>query len=120
MIKRLILAAAILASMAGVAIPSAAAVFVRVEPPAPRAEVAPLPRRGYVWAPGYWDWRRNHHVWVAGSWVRERRGYRYNAPQWQQRDDRWYLERGRWARGDRDGDGVPNRSDRRPDDPLRK
>ena len=31
----------------------------------------------------------------------------------------WYMERGHWDRGDRDHDGVPNRIDRRPDNPRR-
>jgi hypothetical protein len=29
------------------------------------------------------------------------------------------MVRGGWHRGDRDGDGVPNRVDRRPDNPNR-
>ena len=120
MIRRLVLAAAMAASLASVALPSAAVTYVRVEPPAPRAETALPLRHGYVWAPGYWGWHRNHHVWVAGKWVRERRGHHYNAPVWQQRDGRWYLQRGRWARGDRDGDGVPNGADRHPNDSTRK
>jgi hypothetical protein len=33
-----------------------------------------------------------------------------------ERDGRWVLERRRW---DRDGDGVPNRLDARPDNPNR-
>jgi hypothetical protein len=30
------------------------------------------------------------------------------------------MEQGRWHRGDRDGDGVPNRMDRAPNDPTRR
>lgn len=120
MIRKLVLAATVAASLGGVALPASAVVYVQIAPPAPQVEVVPAPRRGYVWVPGYWDWRRNHHVWVAGSWVRERPGYAYHAPQWQERNGRWYMERGRWARGDRDGDGTPNRMDRRPNDPRRQ
>ena len=29
------------------------------------------------------------------------------------------MERGGWKRGDRDGDGVPNRQDKAPDNPNR-
>ena len=39
-------------------------------PPPPRVERVPPPRRGYVWAPGHWEWRRGGHVWVRGVWVR--------------------------------------------------
>jgi len=92
---------------------------VRVGPPPPRFEHAPPPRRGYVWAPGYWDWRHGRYVWMRGSWVRERHGYRYNAPQWHERNGRWYREQGGWARGDRDRDGVPNAFDHRPNNPHR-
>ena len=133
MIKKLLFAGAIAATM-GATLPSTAAaeVFVRVAPPAARVEVAPEPRRGYVWVPGYWDWRGHRHVWVNGHWVRERRGYVYYAPRWVERNGGWYMERERWGRGDRDrdgvpnrvdrdrdGDGVPNRADRRPDNPRK-
>ena len=47
-----------------------------------------------------------------GRWVRDRPGYRYNQPAWAERDGRWYMTRGNWARGDRDGDGVRNSQDR--------
>lgn len=120
MFRRLLIAAAVAASLGSVSLSSAAATWARVAPPEPRVEAAPQERRGHVWVPGYWDWRRNHHVWVSGKWVRERRGYRYREPVWQERDGRWHLERGRWARRDRDGDGVPNRADRRPNDPTRR
>jgi hypothetical protein len=51
----------------------------------------------------------------------------FHRPEWT-RDDRggWRLERGGWQHGelaerghDRDRDGVPNRFDRRPDNPNR-
>jgi len=49
--------------------------------------------------------------------VRERQGYYFHPSRWEQRDGRWYLERGGWHREryamrDRDRDGVPNRFDR--------
>src|SRR4051812_26591142 len=33
-----------------------AIVEVAVRPPAPRLVVVPAPRRGYIWAPGFWQW----------------------------------------------------------------
>ena len=111
-----------------------------VAPPAVRYEVVPAPRHGYVWAPGYWDWRGSRHVWIRGHWVRERPGYVYYAPRWHQDNGRWRFERERWDRGDRiarsgdrdrdgipnrydrdrDGDGVPNRYDSNPNNPRRQ
>ncbi|MFO1338320.1 MAG: hypothetical protein U1F53_08790 [Burkholderiaceae bacterium] len=85
---------------------------VRIPPPVPRVEVVPPPRVGYVWTPGYWGWRENHHVWVAGTWVRERPGYVYERPTWVERGGQWHLAGGGWYRHDRDRDGVPNRYDR--------
>ena len=116
-LKRLTVAAAASAlfSVAAVAAP----VIVRVAPPAPRVEVVPAARAGYVWAPGYWNWRGHRYVWVRGHWERARRGFVYREPRWEQRGDRWYLDRGAWARGDRDRDGIPNALDRHPDDPRR-
>lgn len=141
-------AAAVALAAAAFAAPASAqvSVDVRVGPPAPRYEVVPAPRAGYVWTPGYWDWRAGRHYWVNGTWARERPGYVYTEPRWVNDGGRWVLYRGAWARGpgygppghaygrrdrdhdgvpnrrdrDRDGDGVPNRYDRRPDNPNRR
>lgn len=119
-------------------------VYLNFGPPAVRYEPVPAPRNGYVWAPGYWDYRGNHHVWKSGHWVKSRPGYVYYAPTWQQTNGRYYLQRERWvessrvARGpnnpygdrdrdgiqnrydrDRDNDGVPNNRDSQPDNPRR-
>ena len=112
MLKRIILAAAVAGAIGSVAIPASAQIIVRIAPPPPRAESVPAPRRGSIWVPGHWDWRNPQHVWVGGTWVRERRGYSYNQPQWVERNGRWQMTRGNWRRGDRDGDGIPNRMDR--------
>ena len=120
MIRKIILAAMVAASFGSIATPATAAVVVQVAPPPPRTEVVPAPRRGYVWVVGHWEWKNRHHQWVKGTWLRERRGYQYNQPTWTQRNGGWYMERGGWKRGDRDGDGVPNRQDRAPDNPNRR
>ena len=122
MIKRKLLLAALAASSIWIAQPAAAqvSVYLDVPPPAPRYEVIPAPRAGYVWQPGFWEYRGDRHYWRRGHWVRERPGYYWHPSRWQQRDGRWYLERGRWdreryayrGRGDRDRDGIPNRVDR--------
>jgi hypothetical protein len=85
--------------------------MIRIAPPPPRYERVPRMRHGYVWVPGYWNWRGNRHEWVSGSWMRARHGYVYAQPGWMQRDGHWYMQHGRWERGgrDRDRDGIPDR-----------
>ncbi len=121
MLRKILCAAIIATSLGGISIPtaSAAVIIVRTAPPPMREEIVPQPRHGYAWAPGYWNWHNHNHVWVAGKWIRDRPGYRYNASKWEERNGRWQMQRGGWARGDRDGDGVPNRVDRQPDNPRR-
>jgi hypothetical protein len=113
MLKKTLLATLVVASLgtAAVAPTASADVFVRVAPPAPRVEVVPEARHGYVWVPGYWDYRGHRHVWVAGTYVHERPGYRYEAPHWVAHDGGWRMEHGRWSHADRDHDGVPDRYD---------
>jgi len=112
--------AASLLSVGAVAVPTAAqaqpVITIQGPPPPPRSERVPPPRRGYVWAPGHYEWRGGRHVWVRGMYVRARPGYAYRPPEWRENNGRWEYNRGRW---DRDGDGVPNRHDRRPNNPYR-
>ena len=94
-------------------------IYLNYGPPAPRYEVIPAPREGYVWSGGHWQWQGNRHIWIAGNWQAARPGYTYYEPQWVEREGRrgWNYRASRW---DRDGDGVPNRQDRRPNDPTRR
>jgi hypothetical protein len=118
MFRKLILAAVLAGSFAAIATPAAAQ--RRTAPPEARTEATPEERRGYQWVAGHYEWRDSRYRWIAGHYVRERRGHRYNQAVWVERDGRWYLQRGSWQRrGDRDGDGVPNRDDRRPNNPNR-
>ena len=95
----------------------------------------PPARAGYVWQPGFWEWRGDRHYWRKGYWVRERPGYYWHPSRWERMDGRWVLRQGGWyreryayydgnrgrggPRGDRDRDGVPNRYDRDRDEYLR-
>ena len=141
--KKTILAA-LLVTSAAFTLPASAEIYVNIAPPAPRHEYVPAPRAGYVWVPGYWDWRGNRHVWVRGHYERERAGYYWHPNRWVEVDGRWVLKRGRWDREryaeygygrgndrdrdgipnrydrDRDNDGVPNRYDERPNNPYRQ
>ena len=115
--KKLLLASLLAGAFGSMSLPVAAqTIIVDHAPPPPREERVPHARHGYVWAPGHWEWRHGNHFWVRGSWMRERRGYSYHAPNWVERDGHWVMERGRW---DRDGDGVPNRVDKHPNNPNR-
>jgi WXXGXW repeat (2 copies) len=86
------------AGMAPTLVCAAVGIDINIAPPAPRVEVVPGPRAGFVWAPGYWDYRRGGHVWVPGRWVGERRGYHWAPDRWDQRGPRWHHERGHWER----------------------
>ncbi|MFC0251661.1 hypothetical protein [Massilia consociata] len=89
-------------------------------PPAPVYERVPGPRHGYVWAPGYWEWRGHRHAWVPGHYVAARPGYVYAPPRWYQRHGGWYMEPARWTPHgrDRNRNGVPDRFERRGHDPV--
>ena len=113
-------------------------VLIGTAPPAPVYEVAPPPRYGYVWAPGYYRWENGRHIWTPGRWMAERVGYRWVPDRWEQGSNGWSYVAGRWDRngngipdryerraeggawGDRDHDGVPNRYDSQPYNPYRR
>jgi hypothetical protein len=101
-------------------------IYVDIAPPAPRYEVVPAPRAGYVWIPGFWDYSSHRHHWTAGHWERERAGFSYTPSRWVEEHGKYRLDRGHWDhhvamndRHDRDHDGVPDREDRAPDNPYR-
>ena len=111
--------------------------IIGTPPPAPVYEVAPPPRYGYVWAPGYYRWENGRHIWTPGRWMAERVGYRWVPDRWEHGSNGWYYVAGRWDRngngipdryerradtawGDRDHDGVPNLYDRQPYNPYRR
>jgi hypothetical protein len=118
--RKLIVGSLIAASLA--ALPAAARsnvdFYVNVAPPAARYEVVPAPRAGYVWVPGFWDWRAHRYHWVGGHWIRHRPGYYYEPVRWVYRDGRYHHRRAGWRDADRDG--VPNRYDRAPHNPYRR
>ena len=143
----LLAAAALTTSIGALTLPTAAQAqaFISVQigpPPAPRPEIMPAQRPGYVWAPGHYEWLHGQYVWRRGYWVAARPGYAYVAPAWVADGSRWVYRPPHWDRGpvhagprpwgdrdhdgvrnrrdhDRDGDGVPNRYDRRPNNPNR-
>jgi hypothetical protein len=77
---------------------AAVGIDIDIAPPAPRVIVAPPPRAGFVWAPGYWNWNGRSHVWHEGYWVRERRGYHWVPDQWVTHGRHYHYQRGHWER----------------------
>ncbi|MRD48213.1 YXWGXW repeat-containing protein [Caenimonas koreensis] len=124
MLKKILIATVIGASFATVPFVATARTYVITEaPPPPRSEAPPEMRRGHEWAPGHYVWRNGQYRWVEGRFVRERRGMHWVPDNWVERNGRWVMVAGHWERGarpgmrDRDGDGVPNRYDARPNNP---
>jgi WXXGXW repeat (2 copies) len=72
-------------------------VDIDVAPPPIRVEAVPEARVGYVWAPGYWDYRGHDHFWVGGRYIAERKGYRYVPDRWEQHGQHWHHEPGHWV-----------------------
>ena len=69
MIRKTLLAAMLASSLGSFAVPGISADYgYRHAPPAPRYEVVPPPRHGYVWAPGHWAPRGGGYVWIEGRW----------------------------------------------------
>jgi len=101
--KRHLILAALIATGAAMYLPLPAMaqqvgvnIVIGNPPPPPRYEMVPAPRRGYVWAPGYWNWNGRRHVWVQGHWEHSRRGQVYMQPEWRHDREGWRLNRGGW------------------------
>ena len=69
---------------------------VDVAPPAARVEVAPAPRAGFVYTPGYWSYDNRQYTWSEGRFIAEREGHRYVTPAYEQRGQRWVFRAGHW------------------------
>ena len=54
--------------------------------PTPQPEYCtPMPTPGYVWVPGYWEFRYDTYFWHAGYWTYDR-GYTFVPPHWRNCD----------------------------------
>lgn len=104
--KRILCTAAAIVLSAAAFVPTQAlaqvnfSIVIGNAPPPQRYEVVPAPRRGYEWAPGYWNLNDGRHVWARGHWERARLGQHYQRPEWQRSNDGWRLNRGGWQRGE--------------------
>ena len=71
---------------------------IAIAPPAPKIIVAPPPRVGFVWAPGYWRWDGGQHVWVDGRWMRERHNFHWVPEHWDEgRHGHYHFVPGHWV-----------------------
>jgi hypothetical protein len=70
---------------------------VALAPPPVIVETVPPPRPGYVWGPGYWEWRHGRHHWRKGDWMKARPGYLWDPPHWVERNGRWHFVPGHWV-----------------------
>jgi hypothetical protein len=69
---------------------------IEIAPPEPRVVVEPPPRRGYVWARGYWRWEGRRHVWEEGHWEAERPGHHWVHSRWVPAGRHYRFEEGHW------------------------
>ncbi|HVV83933.1 MAG TPA: YXWGXW repeat-containing protein [Kofleriaceae bacterium] len=67
-------------------------------PPPPRAVDVVVPRPGFVWIDGFWQYRDGGWRWRAGYWVRERPGQIWIPGAWEPSGPRWHWREGRWER----------------------
>ena len=107
--RKLLLGSLVAATLGFSAAPAGArtdvGVYLDFGPPALPVEVVAAPRVGFVWVPGFWDWRYNRYHWVAGHHVRGHPGYHYVASRWVQHGSRWGFERGYWGHVGHGGHG---------------
>ncbi len=65
--------------------------------PAPRYEVVPGPRHGYLWEPGHWHWDGVQYVWIGGRYIVARAEYRRYVPgHWRPRGPGWEWVPSHW------------------------
>ena len=96
--RRTMLMGALAVALTAVAPAANADVYVRIGPPAARAEVIPPrpvgPHR-WVWVPGYWRWNGHRYVWIGGQYVRRAHGY-WRPGHWDHRPGGWIWIGGGW------------------------
>jgi hypothetical protein len=69
-------------------------------PPLPSYEQPTIPAQGYLWAPGFWAWRRAalDYFWVPGTWVQPPQpGLLWTPPYWSRVDGGYAFHAGYWA-----------------------
>ena len=83
----------------------------------PHPEAVPRARPGHFWVAGHWQHRGPRAVWQPGHWERSRAAA--HRPHYRAPHHNGHYSKPQASRRDRDGDGVPNRHDQRPNNPYR-
>jgi hypothetical protein len=72
-------------------------IVVSAPPPVRQEIVYARPAPGYIWVPGYWNWRAGRYVWIAGHWSLPPRGRNtWEQPRWERRGGNYIFIEGRW------------------------
>lgn len=67
-------------------------------PPLLNYEQAPCPEEGYLWTPGYWNWRGAGYYWVPGAWVQPpRAGVLWTPGYWAFMGGSYVFHAGYWG-----------------------
>lgn len=104
--RKLLLAAAVLATGASFGLIAPADAYPAPPPgyayghppPPPRYEPRPAARPGQAWVPGHWVARGGRYDWRGGYWQAQRPGYRYVPDRWVQGPHGWVMRPGYWGR----------------------
>jgi hypothetical protein len=95
-IRKVVIAAALTAASTASAF-AQEVIIAPSAPPAPRVEVAPGVRPGYVWDGGHWRWAGHGYAWEPGHWRAVRVGYHWAPGHWGRRGPNWVWVEGHWA-----------------------
>ena len=71
-------------------------VEIGVAPPAPRVEVVPAPRDGYIYEKGHYGWDGRQYVWTEGQFIPKREGREWRSYVLEQRGNKWHYRAGHW------------------------
>jgi len=69
---------------------------INIAPPAPRVDVVPAPREGFIYEPGYWGYDGRQYVWVDGQFIARREGHTYTPHVFERRGEHWMFRGGHW------------------------
>lgn len=98
--QKLLTGALVLAGtvLAGCAARYGGGYYASYGPPPPRyAVVGVAPGPGYVWTPGWWDWRGHGWAWREGRWMRPPHARAvWVAPEWRHEGRGYRFHRGYW------------------------
>ncbi len=74
----------------------AAEIAVERPPPYTLPVLAPLPRRGWIWAPPHWRWTGAAYVPAPGHWIVARPGMTYVSAHWRATPRGWIFVPAHW------------------------